>query len=176
MPVFITQGLRAKPALRQAITSPSDLNGVLLAATDKSIVFIDEAHELDRGFQTALYLALDQRKVFLQGNRSGRAPQSIPLNDFTLLLATTDEFQLLAPLRDRMRLHLRFDFYCVDDLVELVRRRCEGLKWQIDERVLAPIAQGQQATKCSIASSCSACASSVPRLSPTRRKPTGVHR
>ena len=127
--------------LGQAITSPADLNAVLLAATDKAIIFIDEAHELDRSFQTALYLALDQRKVFLQGNRSGRAPQSIPLNDFTLLLATTDEFQLLTPLRDRMRLHLRFDFYGVEDLVELVRRRCDGLKWNLDEKVLAPIAQ-----------------------------------
>ena len=58
--------------LGQAITSPADLNAVLLAATDKAVIFIDEAHELDRGFQTALYLALDQRKVFLQGNRSGK--------------------------------------------------------------------------------------------------------
>jgi len=127
--------------LGQAITSPADLNAVLLAATDRAIIFIDEAHELDRGFQTALYLALDQRKVFLQGNRSGRAPQSIPLNDFTLLLASTDEFQILAPLRDRMRLHLRFDFYGVDDLVELVRQRSHGLNWNLDEKVLAPIAQ-----------------------------------
>jgi holliday junction DNA helicase RuvB len=127
--------------LGQAITSPADLNAVLLGATDKAIIFIDEAHELDRNFQTALYLALDQRKVFLQGNRSGRAPQSIPLNDFTLLLATTDEFQLLTPLRDRMRLHLRFDFYKVDDLVELVRQRSQGLNWNLDEKVLVPIAQ-----------------------------------
>ena len=113
----------------------------LVVVRRKADVFVDEAHELDRGFQTALYLALDQRKVFLQGNRSGRAPQSIPIADFTLLLATTDEFQLLAPLRDRMRLHLRFDFYAANDLVELIRRRCEGLKWQVDEKVLAPIAQ-----------------------------------
>jgi holliday junction DNA helicase RuvB len=134
-------GTDLQEVLGQAITSSSDLNGVLLAATDKSIVFIDEAHELDRGFQTALYLALDQRKVFLQGNRSGRAPQSIPIADFTLLLATTDEFQLLAPLRDRMRLHLRFDFYAADDLVELIRLRSEGLNWNLDEKVLAPIAQ-----------------------------------
>src|ERR1019366_6408248 len=122
--------------LGQAITSPADLNAVLLGATDKAIIFIDEAHELDRGFQTALYLALDQRKGFLQGNRSGRAAQSIPIAHFTLLWATTDEFQLLAPLRDRMRLRLRFDFYAADDLVELIRRRCEGLKWQVDEKVL----------------------------------------
>ena len=134
-------GTEFHEVLGQAITNQADFNALLLGTKDQDVVLVDEAHELDRGFQTALYLALDQRKVFLQGNRSGRAPQSIPLNDFTLLLATTDEFQLLAPLRDRMRLHLRFDFYGADDLVELVRRRCEGLKWQVDEKVLAPIAE-----------------------------------
>jgi Holliday junction DNA helicase RuvB len=55
-------------------------------------------------------LALDQRRVILNGGRSDRTPQGIPVARFTLLLATTDEYRLLAPLRDRMRL-LRFDFY-----------------------------------------------------------------
>src|SRR5256885_1161123 len=31
--------------LGQAITSPADLNAVLLGASDRSVVFIDEAHE-----------------------------------------------------------------------------------------------------------------------------------
>ena len=62
-------------------------------------------------------------EVLLVGGRSGRAPQSIPLADFTLLLATTDEYGLLAPLRDRMRLVLRFDFYAAEELTELVRQR-----------------------------------------------------
>ena len=75
------------------------------------MVFIDEAHELDKSLQTALYLALDQRRVLLQGSRKGSTPVAIPIKDFTLLLASTDEFQLLQPLRDRMRLTLRFQFY-----------------------------------------------------------------
>ena len=51
--------------------------------------------------QTALYLALDQRKLFMGG---GKSIQSLPIADFTLLLSTTDEYCLLQPLRDRMRL------------------------------------------------------------------------
>ena len=86
--------------LGQAIREPSDLNAILLAATANSVVHIDEAHELDKEFQTALYLALDQRKVLLS-TRSSRGPQAIPLADFTLLLSTTDEFRLLPPLRFR---------------------------------------------------------------------------
>jgi Holliday junction DNA helicase RuvB len=102
--------------LGQAIASPADLNAVLLSATEKSVVFVDEAHELEKEYQTALYLALDQRRVFLQGGRTGRTPQSIPVADFTLLLATTDEYRLLQPLRDRMRLVLRFEFYSAGEL------------------------------------------------------------
>src|SRR5215813_9519496 len=85
-------------------------------------------------------MALDQKRVFLQGGRSGRMPQSIPLADFSLLLATTDEFKLLTPLRDRMRLTLRFEFYSPGDLVELLRQRSQLLQWTVEERVLAPIA------------------------------------
>ena len=42
-----------------------------------------------------------------------RKPQGIPIADFTLLVATTDEYCLLQPLRDRMKLLLRYEFYSV---------------------------------------------------------------
>ena len=95
-------------ALGQSITSPADLNALLLAAKDKEVIFIDEAHELQKMFQTALYLALDKRKVTIVGSKS---VQSIPLAKFSLILGTTDEYSLLSPLRDRMKLVLRFQFY-----------------------------------------------------------------
>src|SRR6185295_19437316 len=117
-----------KEVLGQAIQSPADFNALLLGAKDKDIVFIDEVHELEKEYQTALFMALDQRRVFLQGGRPGRTPQSIPLADFTLLLATTDEYRLLQPLRDRMRLILRFEFYSAGELVELLKQRCQALQ------------------------------------------------
>ncbi len=102
--------------LGQSIREPADLNAVLLSATTKSVVHFDECHELDKEFQTALYLAID-RKVVLLNTRTSRGPQAIPLADFTLLLSTTDEYALLQPLRDRMRLVLRFQFYSEYELV-----------------------------------------------------------
>ena len=96
--------------LGQSVASPADLNGLLLTARDRDVIHIDEAHELDKTYQTSLYLAVDQRRIALQGGRGGRGPQSLPLADFTLLLSTTDEYALLQPLRDRMKLLLRFDF------------------------------------------------------------------
>jgi Holliday junction DNA helicase RuvB len=132
--------------LGQSLQSPADLNALLLGAKDRDVVLIDEAQELEREYQTALYLALDQRRIFLQGGRSGRTPQCIRVADFTLLLATTDEFRLLQPLRDRMRLVLRFDFYGAGDLVELLRQRTRALRWTVDDMVLDPIAHRSRGT------------------------------
>jgi Holliday junction DNA helicase RuvB len=130
--------------LGQSVQSSADLNALLLAAKDRDVILVDEAHELDREYQTALYLALDQRKVILPCR--GRTPQSIPLADFTLLLATTDEFKLLQPIRDRMRLGLRFGFYSLEELADLTRQRAVSLGWGVDAMVFAPIAARSRGT------------------------------
>jgi holliday junction DNA helicase RuvB len=130
--------------LGQAVQSPADLNALLLGAKARDVILIDEAHELDREFQTALYLALDQRRVLLQ--TKGRTPQAIPLADFTLLLATTDEFKLLQPLRDRMRLTLRFDFYSLEELSDMTQQRAIALGWSVDVNVYHPIAARSRGT------------------------------
>ena len=93
---------------------------MLLSAKEKEVVHIDECHELAKEQQTALYLAIDQRKLFVQTGRAGRTPQSIPIADFTLLLSTTDEYCLLQPLRERMKLTLRFEFYSTEELAEVL--------------------------------------------------------
>ena len=128
----------------QSINYTSDLNALLLAARDKDVLHIDECHELDKEFQTALYLALDQRKLFIPGPKS--KPQAIPLADFTLLLSTTDEYSLLQPLRDRMKLTLRFQFYSEDELATLLKQRSSNLGWLVDAEVLPLIAQRARGT------------------------------
>lgn len=133
--------------LGQSIKHPSDLNSVLLAATPGSVVFIDEAHELKTEFQTSLYLALDKRKIILNGGgRSGGSPQNIPLADFSLILASTDEHCLLQPLRDRMRLLLRFSYYSIEELTTILTQRATALGWDIHKELLPQIAQRARGT------------------------------
>lgn len=133
-------------ALGQSISTPADLTVLLLGANERDIIHIDEAHELDREYQTVLYLALDQRKLTLGGGRTGKAVQSVPLADFSLLLSTTDEYGLLQPLRDRMKLLLRFEFYSSDDLAVLVRQRATALGWRINDAILPLISQRARGT------------------------------
>ena len=132
--------------LGQSLSSPADFNGLLLSAKDRDVVHIDECHELQTEYQTALYMATDQRKLFVSSGRPGRTPQAIPLADFTLLLSTTDEFDLLQPLRDRMKLLLRFQFYSSSDLTEVIRQRSRALRWEVADEVLPLIAERSRGT------------------------------
>jgi Holliday junction DNA helicase RuvB len=130
-------------ALGQSIACSSDLNILLLAAKDGEIIFIDEAHELPRVFQTALYLAVDKRRVSVIGSRS---VQSIPIANFSLILGTTDEYSLLSPLRDRMKVVLRFQFYSVEELTKIVMHRAKALQWDVEDLVPPLIAARSRGT------------------------------
>jgi len=143
--IAVEMGTELHEVLGQSISGPADLNALLLAAKDRDLIHIDEAHELEKEFQTALYLAMDQRRVILQ-TRAKTAPQGIPLNDFSLLLSTTDEFCLLQPLRDRMRLVLRFQFYTVEELTTVLGQRSHALGWPVEDGLLPQIAERARGT------------------------------
>jgi Holliday junction DNA helicase RuvB len=122
-----------REVLAQSLASINDVNGLLLASRDKGVVLLDEIHEADPGLQTYLFQVIDTRKLTLQsGRKSGGPPLQIRCPDVSLLLATTDEFRVLAPLRQRCRLNLRFSFYAAEDLSEICHQRAESLGWQVD--------------------------------------------
>ena len=128
----------------QSFKSKSDLNAALLEPEPKDVLFIDEVHQLKKELQTTLYLALDRRAVIVPGGR-GKL-HSLPIADFSLVMATTDEYRVLQPLRDRMKLWLRFEFYSVADLVGVLRREIRVLQWNVEESVLPAIAERSQGT------------------------------
>ena len=132
--------------LGQSITNIGDMNALLLQATDRAVVHIDECHELRKDFQTALYLALDKQTVFVNAGRKGSTPMGIPIANFTLLLSSTDEFSLLQPLRDRQRLVLRFQFYSEDELTRVLLHRTRSLGWDIHAEILPLIAKRSRGT------------------------------
>lgn len=131
--------------LGQSLKHLSDLNALLLAARDHDVLHVDEAHELPKPMQTALYLALDKRRLVI-GGKDGKSPQTIPLADFTLLLSSTDEYGLLQPLRDRCRLVLRFEFYANEELTTVLLQRIRALGWDIHEELLPLVAKRSRGT------------------------------
>jgi Holliday junction DNA helicase RuvB len=137
-------GVDLHEVLGQSITNAGDLNALLLSAKERDIIYIDECHELAKVHQTALYLALDQRKLVISGK--GKAPLTLPLADFTLLLSTTDEYSILQPLRHRARLELGLQPFSEKELVQVLRQRIQDLSWQVQEDIVPFIAQRSRGT------------------------------
>ena len=104
--------------LGQAIQSSADLNAVLLAAKDKDVMHIDECHELPKEQQTALYLAIDQRRIILQGGRSGRVRRAFHWPISRCCCPRPTSTACSNRFRDRMKLLLRFDFYTPEELTK----------------------------------------------------------
>src|ERR1019366_9686454 len=92
--------------LAQNISSPGHLHGLLMLAEAGDVIFVDEIHELSSTCQVTLYRSLEERRLFL-----GRDRKSITLPPHTFVGATTDEWQLAKPLRDRFRVVLRLTHY-----------------------------------------------------------------
>lgn len=125
--------------MSQTLTTAAELNAVLLAAKEKQVVLLDEAHLLSPAIQTLIFAVADSGTVYV--NTGGQSPQPIKLPPISLLLATTDPHHLLTPLRNRARLELNFRYYTESEIAQIVHRRSLSLNWDVHEAVLPLIAQ-----------------------------------
>jgi Holliday junction DNA helicase RuvB len=135
-------GVQFTEVLSQSITNASELNSVLLSASE-GILFLDEIHLLHPVQQHVLLQVLDKRRLFLSG---GRSVQSIPVAPFTLVGATTDQDGIIGPLIDRFRLVLHLDYYDESDLALIVHQRCRSLQWDYESALLEEIAKRARGT------------------------------
>ena len=103
--------------LAQNLASPMHVQGLLMMLEPGDCLFLDEIHELSSSVQVTLYKALEERKLFLGGNK-----QVITLPPFCLIGATTDEYLLTKSMRDRFRILLRLQHYSTTEMEHLIFR------------------------------------------------------
>jgi holliday junction DNA helicase RuvB len=121
--------------LAQNILTPGHLQGLLMLAEAGDVVFVDEVHELPPVAQTTLYRCLEERKLFLGGDR-----KSITLPPFTFIAATTDQWALSKPLRDRFKITLHLTHYSQEEIAELIQQRSKRLHWNTSDQAVAALA------------------------------------
>ena len=120
----------------------SEITAALIAADNETTLFIDEAQAMDTKTQHILLTAISEGKVFTPKGKNSNSKYTIPLANFSLILASTHEYQLQDALRNRMRIYCRFNYYSIDDLVGIVKQRADALKWQYESiDVLVEIAK-----------------------------------
>ena len=122
------------------MNAKAELYSTFLSADDNTTIFIDEAHGMNSKTQLILLTALSERTLRVPAGPSRY--HTIPLPHFTMIMATTHEYVLLAALRNRVRIECRFKDYSIEDLIQIVRQRADALLWKYEsDEVLKIVAK-----------------------------------
>jgi len=135
-----------------AVTGPNvekkgDLAAILTNLQPGDVLFIDEVHRLQKTIEEVLYGAMEDCKLdLIIGQGPAARTLRLDLPKFTLVGATTRTGLLSSPLRDRFGVHLRLDFYPVDELEQIVHRSSKLLGITIDPTGANEIARRSRGT------------------------------
>lgn len=106
-----------------AIERVGDLASILTNLLPGDILFIDEAHRMNKLIEEVLYPAMETRTldIIIGKGPSARTIQ-LELPPFTLIAATTRIGMLSGPLRSRFGVTFRLDFYSEEDIKKILKR------------------------------------------------------
>lgn len=124
-----------------AVSRPMQLARFLTGVREGDCVFIDEIHQMKLRGEEMLGLAMEDFRITVPGNNQGTTiPVSIDIPRCTVIGATTRPAHLSRPLRDRFPLSVALEFYGVDDLGEILRRRATRVGLDITEDAIVTLA------------------------------------
>lgn len=130
-----------------AIEKIGDLAAILSNLQPGDILFIDEAHRLNKLIEEYLYPAMEEYclDIIIGKGPSARSLQ-LELPRFTLIAATTRISLLSSPLRNRFGATYHLDFYEEKDIQDILRRSSKILDIETDEEGIEEIAKRARRT------------------------------
>lgn len=130
-----------------AIERVGDLASILTNLTPYDILFIDEAHRLNKLIEEVLYPAMESRTIdIVIGKGPSARTIQIELPPFTLIAATTRVGLLSGPLRSRFGTSFRLDFYSQSDIETILKRSTRILNIGAEDAAIAIIARASRFT------------------------------
>lgn len=124
-----------------------DIAAILSGLEEGDILFVDEAHRINRTVEEFLYPALESRKMHITVGRGlGGETMTMDLPAFTMIAATTRPNLLSAPLRSRFGAMFHLDFYTLDDVEAIIRRSASILKTAIEDKAIKALAKAARFT------------------------------
>lgn len=130
-----------------AIEKVGDLAAILSNLEDNDILFIDEAHRLNKMIEEILYPAMESRKLnIVIGKGTGARTISLDLPPFTLLAATTRVNLLSAPLRSRFGGTFKLEYYTQEDIEQIIERSAKILGMEITKEGAKVLAKASRFT------------------------------
>jgi Holliday junction DNA helicase RuvB len=140
-------GVALRATAGPVIEKPGDLAAILTNLQRHEVLFIDEIHRLAPAIEEILYPAMEDYELdIVIGQGPSARSVKVPLQNFTLIGATTRAGLLTAPLRARFGIVHRLDFYTDGDIEEIVRRSARILGVPIDEAATTELARRSRGT------------------------------
>lgn len=123
------------------IEKVGDLASILTNLQDGDVLFIDEAHRLNKTIEEVLYPAMEDYKLdIIIGKGPSARTLQLDLPHFTLIAATTRIGLLSSPLRSRFGVTHRLDFYHDEEIAQIINRSAKILNIAIEPSALKTIA------------------------------------
>lgn len=140
-------GSQLKVTSGPALEKAGDLAATLTNLEPGDVLFIDEAHRINRLIEEVLYPAMESRKLHLMvGKGPGARNLVFDLPPFTLLAATTRENLLSQPLRSRFGATFRLHYYDEEDMRRILERSAKLLDTQLSPEAIEILARASRAT------------------------------
>ncbi|MBI3091803.1 MAG: Holliday junction branch migration DNA helicase RuvB [Candidatus Tectomicrobia bacterium] len=128
-----TLGVPLRGTSGPVIERAGDLAAILTNLEERSVLFIDEVHRLNRVVEEILYPAMEDFQLDLvigQGPHARSVKLTLP--PFTLVAATTRAGLLTGPLRNRFGVVCRLQYYDTAELEQVAARSAALLAIPLD--------------------------------------------
>lgn len=130
-----------------AIEKQADLVSILSNLENWDILFIDEIHRLKPQIEEILYTAMEDFVIdIIVWKWTWAQSVRMPVNNFTLVWATTKLSALSSPLRDRFWNVMKLDFYSENDLSKIILRNSQILNLEIMQDLIGAISRRSRGT------------------------------
>ncbi len=140
-------GSNLKVTSGPAMEKMADLASILSNLDRGDILFIDEAHRINRMIEEVLYPAMESRKLhIIIGKGPTTKTFSVDLPPFTLIAATTRADLLSAPFRSRFGGVFQLDYYDQEDIEAILKRSAKILNLNIEPEAIMILSRASRAT------------------------------
>jgi Holliday junction DNA helicase RuvB len=140
-------GANIKVTSGPVLEKTGDLAAILSTLDEGDILFIDEAHRINRTIEEMLYPAMESRKLHLIiGKGPAARMMTLDLPKFTLIAATTRVNLLTSPLRSRFGGLFKLDYYNPDDIEKIIERSAKILGVSIEPEAITILASASRFT------------------------------
>ena len=130
-----------------AIEKVGDLASILTNLNNGDVLFIDEAHRLNKTVEEILYPAMESRMLhIIIGKGPSARTLQLDLPPFSLIAATTRVGLLSNPFRSRFGVTFRLDFYNIEDIENILKRSAKLMNLSAEPEALKQIAVSSRYT------------------------------